>query len=312
MGKYTNQFFKFAIMIQPPFLKKGDKIAILTPARCITFDEVHPAMKLFQRWGLEVLLGSYVFNRDNQFAGSDNQRAKDFQLMMDDASVRAIICARGGYGTVRIIDKLDFTKFQGNPKWIVGYSDITVLHSHIHRHLGIETLHATMPLNMPEMQLGNTSVESLRKALFGEEIIYCKTRNSLDRSGAAEGLLTGGNLSILYSLMGSHSQIDTRGKILFLEDVDEYLYHIDRMMMNLKRAGILKDLKGLITGSMQDMKDNAVPFGKDARQIIAAAVKEYKYPLCFDFPSGHGPENVALVLGRKVKLIVDEKVELGF
>lgn len=298
-------------MIQPPFLKKGDKIAILAPARCITFDEVHPAMKLFQKWGLEVILGSYVFNRENQFAGSDNQRAKDFQLMLDDASVRAIICARGGYGTVRIIDKLDFSKFYQNPKWIAGYSDITVLHSHIHRHLGIETLHSTMPLNMPETLLGSASVESLRKALFGEEITYCKRRGPLDRRGAVEGALTGGNLSMLYSLMGSHSQIDTRGKILFLEDVDEYLYHIDRMMMNLKRAGMLKDLKGLIVGSMHDMKDNAVPFGKTAQQIIASAVKEYKYPLCFDFPSGHGPENVALIMGRKVKLIVDEEVELG-
>ena len=312
MGKDTNQFFTFAIMIQPPFLKKGDKIAILAPARSVDFEEVHPAMKLFQRWGLEVILGSYVFNRENQFAGSDTQRAKDFQLMMDDASVRAIICARGGYGTVRIIDKLDFIKFHRNPKWIVGYSDITVLHSHIHRHFGIETLHATMPLNMPEIQLGNTSVESLRKALFGEEIMYCKRRESLDRSGATEGILTGGNLSMLYSLMGSHSQIDTRGKILFLEDVDEYLYHIDRMMMNLKRAGLLKELRGLIVGSMHDMKDNTIPFGKTAQQIVASAVKEYKYPLCFDFPSGHGPENVALVLGRKVKLIVDEEVELGF
>ena len=299
-------------MIQPPYLKRGDKIAILAPARSISFDEVHPAMKLFQKWGLEVILGSYVFNRENQFAGTDEQRMKDLQVMLDDASIRAILCARGGYGTVRIIDKLDFSRFLRYPKWIVGYSDITVLHSHIHRHFGIETLHATMPLNMPENQLGNTSVETLRKALFGEEIVYAKRLGPLDRTGAGEGILTGGNLSILYSLMGSHSQIDTKGKILFLEDVDEYLYHIDRMMMNLKRAGMLKELKGLIVGSMHDMKDNTVPFGKTARQIIAGAVKEFKYPVCFDFPSGHGPENVALILGRRVKLIVDEEVELGF
>jgi muramoyltetrapeptide carboxypeptidase len=269
-------------------------------------------MKLFQKWGLEVILGSYVFNRENQFAGTDEQRMKDLQVMLDDASIRAILCARGGYGTVRIIDKLDFSRFLRYPKWIVGYSDITVLHSHIHRHFGIETLHATMPLNMPENQLGNTSVETLRKALFGEEIVYAKRLGPLDRTGAGEGILAGGNLSILYSLMGSHSQIDTKGKILFLEDVDEYLYHIDRMMMNLKRAGMLKELKGLIVGSMHDMKDNTVPFGKNARQIIAGAVKEFKYPVCFDFPSGHGPENVALILGRRVKLIVDEEVELGF
>ncbi|MCX6242161.1 MAG: LD-carboxypeptidase [Bacteroidetes bacterium] len=299
-------------MIQPPYLKRGDKIAILAPARRISFDEVHPAMKLFQKWGLEVILGSYVFNNENQFAGTDAQRMKDLQVMLDDASIRAIICARGGYGSVRIIDNLDFTKFIKHPKWIVGYSDITVLHSHIHRHFGIETLHATMPVNMPESQLHNRSVETFRKALFGEEIVYARRPGPLDRTGAGEGILAGGNLSILYSLMGSHSQIDTRGKILFLEDIDEYLYHIDRMMMNLKRAGMLKELKGLIVGSMQDMKDNIVPFGKTAQQIIFEAVKEYKYPVCFDFPAGHCPENVAMILGRRVKLIVDEEVELGF
>jgi len=299
-------------MIQPPFLKKGDKIAILAPARSISFEEVHPAMKLFQKWGLEVILGSYVFSTENQFAGTDAQRMKDVQDMLDDASVRAIICARGGYGTVRIIDKLDFSRFLRYPKWIVGYSDITVLHSHIHRHFGIETMHATMPVNMAEKALCGTSVESLRKALYGEEIIYSKRLGELDRTGAGEGFLCGGNLSILYSLVGSHSQIDTKGKILFIEDVDEYLYHVDRMMMNLKRAGMLRDLKGLIAGSMHEMKDNAVPFGKTAQQIIADAVREYKYPVCFDFPAGHDPENVAMILGRRVKLIVDEEVEVGF
>jgi len=269
-------------------------------------------MKLFQKWGLEVILGSYVFNIENQFAGSDAQRQKDLQTMLDDVSIRAVICARGGYGTVRIIDKLDFTKFLRYPKWIVGYSDMTVLHSHIHRHFGVETLHATMPVNMPENRLGATSVETLRKALFGEEIIYAKRLGPLDRTGATEGLLAGGNLSILYSLMGSHSQIETKGKILFIEDLDEYLYHVDRMMMSLKRAGMLRDLKGIVVGSMQDMKDNTVPYGKTANQIIYEAVKEYKYPVCFDFPAGHGPENVAMILGRRVKLIVDEEVELGF
>ncbi|MCX6280723.1 MAG: LD-carboxypeptidase [Bacteroidetes bacterium] len=299
-------------MIQPPYLKKGDRIAIVSPARAISFDEVHPSLKLFQKWGLEVILGSYVFNKEHQFAGSDAQRLKDLQTMLDDVSIRAVICARGGYGTVRIIDKLDFSKFLRYPKWIVGYSDMTVLHSHIHRHFGIETMHGIMPLNMPEHQLGSTSIETLRKALFGEEIIYSKRLGPFDRTGAGEGILAGGNLSILYSLMGSHSQIDTKGKILFIEDVDEYLYHIDRMMMSLKRAGMLKDLKGLITGSMQDMRDNTIPFGKTANQIIFEAVKEYKYPVCFDFPAGHGPENVAMILGRRVKLIVDEEVELGF
>jgi len=299
-------------MIQPPYLKRGDRIAIVSPARAVSFEDLHQAMRIFQKWGLEVILGSYVFNRENQFAGTDDQRLKDFQTMLDDASVRAVICARGGYGSVRIIDRLDFTGFLRHPKWIVGYSDITVLHSHIHRHFGVETMHATMPLNMTETRFSMISVETLRKALFGEEIVYSKPSGPLDRSGTGQGFLTGGNLSMLYSLMGSHSQIDTKGKILFLEDLDEYLYHIDRMMTNLKRGGLLNGLKGLIVGSMSDMKDNAIPFGKTAQQIIAGTVKEYKYPVCFDFPSGHGPENVALILGRRVKLIVDDEVELGF
>jgi muramoyltetrapeptide carboxypeptidase len=299
-------------MIQPPYLKKGDKIAILAPARSVTFEEVHPSIKLFQKWGLEVILGTCVFNRDNQFAGSDAHRMKDLQLMLDDTSVRAIICARGGYGTVRIIDKIDFSRFLRYPKWIVGYSDITVLHSHIHRHFGIETLHAAMPYNITEKSVKSLSVETLHKALFGEELLYTCRLGPMDRTGAGEGILTGGNLSILYSLMGSLSQIDCKGKILFLEDLDEYLYHIDRMMMNLKRAGMLKDLRGLIVGSMHEMKDNPVPFGKTAPQIIADAVSEFKYPVCYDFPAGHGPDNMTLILGRKVKLIVDEEVELGF
>lgn len=299
-------------MIQPPYLKRGDRVAILAPARSISFEEVHPSIKLFQRWGLEVILGSYVFNRENQFAGNDTQRRSDFQVMLDDASVRAIICARGGYGTVRIIDKIDFSRFIRNPKWIVGYSDISVLHSHIHRHFGIETLHATMPLKMTEGSFKSQSVESLRQALFGEELAYSFRPGPYDRTGAGEGILTGGNLSILYSLMGSHSQIDTKGKILFIEDVDEFLYHIDRMMMSLKRAGMLNGLRGLIVGSMQEMKDNAIPFGKTTREIIADAVKEFKYPVCYDFPAGHGPENLALILGRNIRLIVDEEVEVGF
>jgi muramoyltetrapeptide carboxypeptidase len=299
-------------MIQPPYLTKGDKIAILAPARSVSFNEVHPSIKLFQKWGLEVILGTYIFNREDQFAGSDIQRAGDLQTMLDDTSIRAVICARGGYGSVRIIDKIDFSRFLRHPKWIVGYSDISVLHSHIHRHFGIETLHAAMPVNITDKILRDNSVATLRKALFGEELTYSRRLGTLDRTGAGEGILTGGNLSILYSLMGSPSQIDCRGKILFIEDLDEYLYHIDRMMMNLKRAGMLKDLKGLIAGSMRDMKDNAIPFGKTANQIIAGAVSEYRYPVCYDFPAGHGEENSALILGRKVRFIVDEEVELAF
>jgi muramoyltetrapeptide carboxypeptidase len=299
-------------MIQPPYLKKGDKIGIAAPARRITFDEVHPSIKLFQKWGMEVVLGTYIFGTENQFAGSDSQRQADFQQMLDDPSIRAIICARGGYGTVRIIDKLDFTGFCRNPKWIVGYSDITVLHAHIHKHFGIETLHSVMPVNIKESDINNDSTESLRKTLSGEKLFYSKPITFQFKTGLSEGILTGGNLSILYSLMGTTSEVDTNGKILFLEDVDEYLYHIDRMMMTLKRAGKLSKLNGLIVGGMDRMNDNVVPFGKSANEIISEAVAEYNYPVCYDFPAGHGEINLAMILGRSIRFNVDQNMEVEF
>ena len=298
-------------MIRPAYLKKGDKIAIVSPARNITFDEVHPAIRLFQRYGLEVVLGTHVFSKHHQFAGSDALRCKDMQLMLDDDNIRAIICSRGGYGTVRIIDKIDFTSFYQNPKWIVGYSDITVLHAHIHQQFGIETLHATMPINIKNEKRDET-LQTLMKALFGDPIAYSYPATSLSREGSAEGLLVGGNLSILYNLMGSVSELETAGKILFLEEVDEYLYHIDRMMVNLNRAGKLARLKGLIVGGMSKMNDNTIPFGKSASQIIADSVKDYKFPVCFDFPAGHLDTNLAMIMGRNISLRVGDEVEVEF
>jgi len=299
-------------MLQPPYLKTGDKIGIVAPARKITFDEVYPSINLFKKWGLEVVLGTNIFGAEDQFAGSDSQRQADFQQMLDDPSIRAIICARGGYGTVRIIDKLDFSGFCKNPKWIAGYSDITVLHSHIHKLFAIETIHSIMPVNIKEPDFTNDSVESLRKALFGEKLFYSKPITFHFKTGLSEGILTGGNLSILYSLMGTASEVDTSGKILFLEDVDEYLYHIDRMMMNLKRAGKLSNLNGLIVGGMDRMNDNEIPFGKTANEIIAESIAEFNYPVCYDFPSGHGELNVAMIFGRKVKFEVTQTVKLEF
>lgn len=298
-------------MITPSYLKKGDRIAIVSPARSITFDEVHPAIRFFTRNDFEVILGSHVFARKDQFAGSDEQRLRDFQAMLNDRHIRAIVCSRGGYGTVRIIDRLDFSAFLESPKWIVGYSDITVLHSHIQRQFGIETLHAAMPVNISE----NTPEDNLRsmlKALTGRRITYTCPKEALSREGRAEGVLAGGNLSVLCSLTGSPSEPETAGKILFLEDLDEYLYHIDRMMMNLKRAGKLARLKGLIVGGMTKMNDNAIPFGKTASEIIADAVKEYHYPVCFGFPAGHGDRNLALIMGRKVLFSVEDEVSLSF
>jgi len=299
-------------LITPQYLKKGDKIAIVSPARKISPEEVEPAIRMFKAWGLEVVEGKHLYSTYNQFAGSDEQRQDDMQRMLNDDSIRAIVCSRGGYGTVRIIDKLDFTKFIENPKWIVGYSDITVLHSHINRHFNIETLHAIMPVNFRDECDGNHSVTTLKKALFGKKLEYKYPSGLGFRIGAAKGQLVGGNLSILYSLTNTSSDISTNGKILFIEDLDEYLYHIDRMMMNFRRSGKLEGLAGLIVGGMTKMNDNEVSFEKTAKEIIAEAVKDYPYPVCYNFPAGHLDDNRALILGREVTLRVSDEVKLTF
>jgi muramoyltetrapeptide carboxypeptidase len=292
-------------MIKPKYLSKGSTIAIVSTARKLSLKEVKPAINFLENEGFNVILGENLFEDCNQFAGSDNQRAADLQNAMDNPEVDAILCARGGYGTVRIIDKIDFTNFKKNPKWICGYSDVTVLHSHIHN-LGIETLHATMPLNFPENGDVNRAMETLVKSLKGESLEYVFKSEMFFKQGEVEAEICGGNLSILYSLMGSSSEIDTEGKILFIEDLDEYLYHIDRMMMNLKRAGKLDKLSALIVGGMNDMNDNKVPFGKSAYEIIWDTVKDYNYPVCFGFPAGHIEDNFAIKMGAKAVLKISE------
>ena len=292
-------------MTQPPYLKVGDKIAIVATARKITPEEVQPAIDLFKNHGLEVVLGNNLFAVDNQFAGTDEQRTADLQAALDDDSIKAIVCARGGYGTVRIIDRLDFTRFTQNPKWLAGYSDVTALHSHIHTHFGIPTLHSTMPLSFPTSTTDIDklqSANSMVNALMGQPLKYQLPQHPLNRAGKAEGVIVGGNLSMLYSLLGSPSDIDTDGKILFIEDLDEYLYHIDRMMMNLKRNGKLDKLAALVVGGMSDMNDNKVPFGKTAEEIIAEKTSEYSYPIYFNFPAGHIEPNLPIKLGANVKL----------
>ncbi|MDG1476447.1 MAG: LD-carboxypeptidase [Vicingaceae bacterium] len=297
-------------MQKPANLKQGDKVVILSTARKISKAEIGSAEKVFEAWGLEVVLGANLFNEDCQFSGTTDQRITDLQSALDDETIKAIFCARGGYGTVKIIDELDFTSFKNNPKWIVGYSDVTVLHDHINQNFNVETLHATMPINFPS----NTkqSLDSLKNALFGENLNYDFDTNQMNRNGDAEGEVVGGNLSIIYSLTGTNSQIETTSKILFLEDLDEYLYHIDRMMMNLKRAGILENLAGLIVGGMSNMNDNTIPYGKTAKEIILDAVNEYNYPVCFDFPAGHIDDNRTLIMGRKAKLSVSGNCSLKF
>ncbi|MFI5220759.1 MAG: LD-carboxypeptidase [Bacteroidia bacterium] len=295
------------------FLKNGDTVAIAATARKINPEEIQNSFKIFSSWGLKVKTGKELFLSENQFAGSDAVRTKYFQKLLDDKKVKAIFCARGGYGTVRIIDKLNFKKFSHNPKWIVGFSDITVLHSHIQHHFKMETIHSAMPYNMQVSMADEESIESLRKILFGEKVNYSFESSPLNKNGNVKGKLVGGNLSVLYSLLGSDSDINTKGKILFLEDLDEYLYHIDRMMMNLKRNGRLKKLAGLVVGAMSEMKDNTIPFGKNAYEIIAEHVKENDYPVCYGFPAGHEKRNLALKLGAKVNLKVKKSnCELSF
>lgn len=301
-------------MTTPDFLKKGDKIAIVATARKVSPEEIKPSVDLFRSWGLEVVTNENLYATDNQFAGNDALRAASLQQYLDNPEIKAIVCARGGYGTVRIIDRLDFTAFAKNPKWIVGYSDVTVLHSHINKNLDISTLHATMPLNIPADATAKSypAVESLKAALFGNLHGYSGlqleiTPSAHNRSGSCKAEVVGGNLSILYSLCGSHSDIDTDGKILFIEDLDEYLYHIDRMMQNLKRTGKLHKIKGLIVGAMSDMHDNTIPFGKTAEEIVYEAVAEYDYPVLFCQNFGHvGTSNLALPLGVETELVVNE------
>ena len=300
-------------MIRPPYLKPGDRIGLVSPARKINSAQVKAAVKVLQRWGLEPVFGRHIFSAHHQFAGTDAQRASDFQEFMDDINVKAILCTRGGYGSVRIIDLLDFSKFKVHPKWIIGYSDVTVFHNHIHSNYQIETIHGIMPINFPTDFSENDSVLSLKKALFGDLAILETKDAKVLRNGKACAPLIGGNLSMLYSLMGTKSDIDSRGKILFMEDLDEYLYHMDRMMMNLKRAGKLAGLQGLIIGGMSDMNDNKVPYGQTALEIIWEAVKDYDFPVICNFPAGHLNPNLALYLGRKISLEAEnDQLSLNF
>lgn len=298
MGSLKTNFMR-----TPPTLKKGDKIGIVAPAGKVSKESILPALNKFHEWGLEIQLGKNIFNTHNQFAGTDEERIADLQQMLDDTSIKLIISARGGYGTLRIIDKLDFSNFCKHPKWIVGYSDITVLHAHIHNNFGIETVHAVMPSTFEK---NAEAVESLRKVIFNEPISYQLPPTKLNRVGDTEGIVVGGNLSMLYALSASKSNVDTKGRLLFIEDLNEYLYHIDRMMVSLKHAGTFNNIAGLIVGGMSDMKDSTTPFGKTAEEIIYEAVSDYNYPVCFNFPAGHIEKNLALVLGRKARFSVSE------
>lgn len=295
---------KRQIMLKPQALKPGDEIRLVATARKIAAEEVEPAMEQLRSQGFRPTVSENLFAEDRQFAGTDEIRAADLQAALDDPNVKAILCVRGGYGTVRLLDLLDFEQFRQQPKWIAGYSDVTALHNHLHRHLNVCSIHSTMPVNFPKNT--TAAIESLQHALTGIPLKYITAPHPFNRSGETEGVLTGGNLSMIYSLMGSPEQVDTVGKILFLEDLDEYLYHIDRMVINLKRSGMFNELSGLILGGLTDMRDNTIPFGRTAEEIVLEAVAEFDFPVCFGFPAGHIDDNRALILGEKTKLAVGE------
>lgn len=293
-------------------LHKGDHVTIISTARKVTPQKMQTSIDLFRSWGLIVDIDPRLYEQEDQMAGSDANRLAMLQDAINNPKIKAIFCARGGYGTVRIIDQVDFSPLKDNPKWIIGFSDVTVLHSHLHT-LGFESLHAIMPISIPSgaNRTNNAAVASLYNVLFTGHDKVEFDNHKFNRKGTAEAQVVGGNLSILYSLLGSDSDINTDGKILLIEDLDEYLYHIDRMMMALKRAGKLKNLKGLIVGGMTDMHDNDIPFGRNAEEIVRDAVAEYDYPVCFNAPYGHiGSRNHALPMGKKIRLTVGSKTTI--
>ena len=295
-------------LIKPAYLQKGDTIAIVAPAGILKNKQeiILKAKKLAESWGLKVVLGKHLFNQNNHFSGTDEERCQDFQEVLDNKNIKAIWAARGGYGSVRILDLLDFTEFKKNPKWVIGYSDITAFHNHIHN-LGVETIHGMMGTSLgDEFKDIKETVASFKKALFGETISYTISGSKYNRvtfSEKIEGQIIGGNLSILTSMLGSDSQLNTAGKILFIEEIGEYKYSMDRMLQSLKRAGYFTKAKAVVVGNMSRVKKNSTAWGSSIERLILDVVPE-NVSVLFDFPAGHELDNRALVFGRNVQLIV--------
>ena len=301
----NRKFYYLCRMITPSSLSSGSKVALVAPARKVAVSDIAYAVEYIKEQGFVPVYDEQLFLSHNQFAGSDEERAAVMQRYLDAPDIDAIICVRGGYGTVRIIDRLNFDKFMQKPKWVVGYSDVTVLHAKL-QSLGVESLHATMPINFQDNT--SQSLDSLFDALTGKGIIYEIETTAKSQQLTAKSQLVGGNISVLYSLLGSDIFPDTRGKILFLEDLDEYLYHIDRMMMAFERAGKFDAIKGLIVGGLTKMHDNTINFGQPAEEIIFDRVKDKNIPVIFNFPAGHIDDNRALILGRTTEIEVGEKI----
>lgn len=292
----------------PPYLQKGDSIGIVAPAGFMPLEKMENCIIALETWGYNVVLGKTTQSESNNyFSGSDEERLNDLQQMLDDKNIQAVLCARGGYGMSRIIDDISFKKFRKNPKWIIGYSDITVLHAHIFSRYEIAGLHAPMAAAFNEGEFGNPYLLSLRDALEGKPAEYNCPLHEFNNQGKAPGVLVGGNLSLLAHITGTASDINTKETILFLEDIGEYTYNIDRMLLQLKRSGKLKKLNGLIIGGFTETKDTERPFGKSAYEIIHQQVKEYDYPICFGFPVSHEKENYALKIGVEYQLSVDHE-----
>ncbi|WP_337994802.1 S66 peptidase family protein [Polaribacter ponticola] len=297
-------------LITPTYLKKGDTIAIVAPAGILKNRQatIQKAKKLAEKWGLNVVLGKNIFNNGQHFAGTDSERCQDFQDALDNKNIKAIWSARGGYGSVRILDKLDFTKFKENPKWVIGYSDITAFHNHIHN-LGFETIHGMMATSLEEKPEEITAtISSFKKALFGTEISYQIPSAKHNRKGVVKGEIIGGNLAILASMLGSKSQLNTNGKILFIEEIGEYKYSIDRMLQSLKRAGYFTKVKAVIIGNMTSIKKNSTKWGSSIEQLILDVIPE-DIPVLFNFPAGHEADNRAMIFGRNIKLTINRSAK---
>nr|WP_321221146.1 LD-carboxypeptidase [uncultured Psychroserpens sp.] len=294
------------VLIQPPFLKSGDTVAIVAPSGILKNrnDEVAQAVALLQSWGLHAVVGKNVFNKADHFAGTDAERCEDFQKAMDDPTISAIWCARGGYGTVRILDKLDYTKFKKNPKWLIGYSDITALHNQFHNE-GFQSIHAMMCVSLPkDISEIKETVQTFKSTIFGKPVYYTLKGSTYNRVGEASGPLVGGNLTILHTMLGSKESIDTTGKILFIEEIGEYKYHIDRMLQSMKRAGYFDNCAGVLVGGMSKMRKNTTPWGTSVEQLILDALADYDFPIAFGMPAGHEKDNRAMVLGEVITMQV--------
>lgn len=291
---------------QPPFLKAGDTVAIVAPSGILKgrASEIQQAKSLLKSWGLNVVVGKHVFNQNNHFAGTDDERCEDFQEAMDNSSISAIWCARGGYGAVRILDKLDFTKLKERPKWLIGYSDITALHNQFHNE-GFETIHALMCTSLSDDPNDITeTIDTFKKAIFGEPLSYTLKGSAYNKTGTVSAPLVGGNLTMLHTMLGSKTSIDTSGKILFIEEIGEYKYHIDRMLQSLKRAGYFDDCAGLLVGDMSKIRKNTTAWGSSIEQLILDALADYNFPIAFNMPAGHEKDNRAMVLGETIKMTV--------